>query len=88
MFINNLYTKNQIQCQVTKELLLKKSKELSVIRKTSLLFQKTLDYDELIEILLKTLTSIEGLNFDRAIIFLFDERMNEFIPYYSTCAFF
>lgn len=82
MFINNLYTKNQIQCQVTKELLLKKSKELSVIRKTSLLFQKTLDYDELIEILLKTLTSIEGLNFDRAIIFLFDERMNEFIPYY------
>lgn len=80
--INKLYTKNQIQNQLTKELLLKKSKELSVIRKTSLLFQKTLDYDELIEILLKTLTSVEGLNFDRAIIFLFDERMNEFIPYY------
>jgi len=82
LLIFNFYKKNKIQNLITKELLLKKSKELSVIRKTSLMFQKTLDYDELIEILLKTLTSVEGLNFDRAIIFLFDERMNEFIPYY------
>ncbi len=82
LFIFKFYKKNKIQNIITKELLLKKSKELSVIRKTSLMFQKTLDYDELIEILLKTLTSVEGLNFDRAIIFLFDERMNEFIPYY------
>ena len=80
LFIFKFYKKNKIQNIITKELLLKKSKELSVIRKTSLMFQKTLDYDELIEILLKTLTSVEGLNFDRAIIFLFDERMNEFIP--------
>lgn len=66
----------------TFELLLKKSKELNIIRKTSLMLQKSLDYDELIEVLLNTLISKEALNYDRAIIFLFDERLNEFIPYY------
>lgn len=63
-------------------LLLKKSKELNIIRKTSLMLQKSLEYDKLIEVLLITLISDDALDYDRAIIFLYDERLNEFVPYY------
>ena len=74
--------KNEKNLSAANELLLKKSKELNIIRKTSLLLQKSLDYEELIEVLLNTLTSKEALDYDRALIFLYDERMNEFTPYY------
>lgn len=82
-YISFLYiSKNEKNLSLANELLFKKSKELNIIRKTSLLLQKSLDYEELIEVLLSTLISKEALNYDRALIFLYDERMNEFTPYY------
>lgn len=74
--------KTEKNLKVSKELLLKKSRELNIIRKTSLLFQKSLDYDEIIDVLLGVLTSEENLNYDRAILFLYDDRVNEFLPWY------
>lgn len=77
-----IYEKNAETQILFKEILLKKSKELNIIRKTSLLLQKTLEYDELIDILLNAITSKEGLNFDRVLLFFYDEDTNEFIPTY------
>ncbi|MCZ0701668.1 diguanylate cyclase (GGDEF)-like protein [Natronobacillus azotifigens] len=59
-----------------KELLIKNSKQLNVLREVSVAMQQTRDLDKILHIIITSVTAGHGLGFNRAMVFLYESENN------------
>lgn len=70
--LKHFFTLNQLW----KNLLIKNSKQLNVIREVSIAMQQTRERDKILHIIMTSVTAGHGLGFNRAIAFLYDSDSN------------